>query len=209
MDLNNVFSFLGFAALLAIMPGPDNIFVLTQSLSKGWKTGVYITLGLSSGVLVHTTAAATGVSVVLYSYAPAFMAVKLIGAAYLLYLAYQATKEKPMGMNENEHDPAYGLNFIGLIKRGFLMNVLNPKVSLFFVALLPQFVQANGIAPFYQMIILGLLFMFESFLIFSAIAIIGGRFAEVLNQNRFWLATKWVKISVFVLLALKLALATK
>lgn len=206
MELVSLFSYLGFVFELAVMPGPDNIFVLSQSLSNGWRTGVYVSAGLCSGVLVHTLAAASGVTVVIYGYAPAFLTVKLLGAAYLLFLAFMAVSESPAVLPGASGGRVAGVAF-ALLKKGFLMNVLNPKVSLFFVALLPQFVHPTGFPIFLQMIVLGALFMLVSFLVFCSIALLGGRFSVLLNRNGFWIFTKWLKIIVFISIALKLALS--
>ncbi|PID48272.1 MAG: threonine transporter RhtB [Proteobacteria bacterium] len=206
MDISLVLSFLGASVLLALMPGPDNIFVLTQSLTRGQRNGIAISFGLSLGVLVHTTAAATGLSIVLKQSHIAFLVVKYLGAVYLFYLAFLATKEEPICMDENDGKTKEdGLVF--LIRKGFLMNVLNPKVTLFFIAFLPQFVSPNGFDIMLQMLILGLIFMIQAFVVFSSISILAGRLTKYLNSPRFWNISKWSKIIVLFILGLMLLLS--
>ena len=94
MTLETIISFLSASIILTIMPGPDNIFVLTESLTSGRRTGIAISLGLASGVLIHTLAAATGLSIIIRQSAVAFSVIKYIGAAYLFFLAYKAIRDK-------------------------------------------------------------------------------------------------------------------
>lgn len=210
MDLELVLSFLGASILLTLMPGPDNIFVLTESLTKGQRNGIAISIGLCSGVLVHTLAAATGLSIIIQKSALAFSVIKYLGALYLFYLAFKAYQDKAAPTNfssqatGNERERLFPL-----IKKGFLMNVLNPKVSLFFIAFLPQFVSTDGIRISFQMIVLGIIFMLQSLVIFGAIAVLSGRLTKYVNNPRFWKITKWGKVSVLALLGLALAISKK
>ena len=201
MNIELIFAFLGASILLALLPGPDLIYVLTESISRGHKRGIAIAIGLVSGVFVHTFAAATGISLLLQQSPFAFQIVQYAGALYLLYLAYRASQEKALALKLDSSTTKSEENYTQLIRKGFIMNVLNPKVSLFFIALLPQFVNPNGIAISIQMIILGLLFIFQSLSVFIILALLVGRFAPYLNQSRFWKITKWIKVVVFILLA--------
>lgn len=180
MDLTIYLSFIGVSLLLIIAPGPDNIFVMAQSISYGKKEGIATAFGLCSGVTIHTLAASIGLSAVLYQSNIAFSILKYLGAFYLLYLAYQAFRSSnevgTLAKPKKQTLPA-------LYRRGFLMNVLNPKVSLFFLAFLPQFIDKNGINVPLQMIILGLTFMILTLLVFSIIAIFAGSLGEKLLQN--------------------------
>ncbi|MGH1336689.1 MAG: LysE family translocator [Aureispira sp.] len=209
MELGLILSFLGMSILLSLMPGPDNIFILTESLTKGQRNGIVLSLGLSLGVLVHTIGAATGLSIVIQQSAMAFSMIKYLGAAYLLYLAYQAFKEKKTVLNFKSEDAGKESGLFFLIRKGFLMNVLNPKVSLFFIAFLPQFITENGFNVAFQMIILGLIFMLQAIIIFSAIAIFAGKLTKYINHPSFWKVTKWSKISVLSILAVTLAFSKK
>ncbi len=209
MELGLVVSFIGASILLSLMPGPDNIFVLTESLTKGQRNGIAISIGLSLGVLVHTIAAATGLSIVIQKSAIAFSVVKYFGAAYLFYLAYQAMKEKKTVLSLNTESDDKNTKFSYLIRKGFLMNVLNPKVSLFFIAFLPQFTTSTGFNITVQMIILGLIFMLQALLIFSSISSLSGKLTKYVKDPKFWKITKWSKISVLSILGLTLALSKK
>lgn len=191
------------------MPGPDNIFVLTESLTKGQRNGVAISTGLSLGVLVHTLAAATGLSIIIQQSALAFSVIKYLGAAYLFYLAYGAFQEKEPVLNLSQTSGSVKTRLLPLVRKGFLMNVLNPKVSLFFIAFLPQFVSPGGMSIPLQMIILGLIFMVQALIVFSLIAILSGTLTKYVNDPKFWKITKWSKIIVLVALGLSLFLAEK
>ena len=192
------------------MPGPDNIFVLTESLTKGKRNGIAISLGLSVGILIHTTAAATGISIIIQQSALAFSIIKYFGAAYLFYLAILAVKDKKPTIDlisgESQEKEQ---KFIKLMRKGFFMNVLNPKVSLFFIAFLPQFISNSGTNVTLQMLILGFIFMIQSTLLFSLLAILSGKLTKYLNSSKFWNITKWSKVGVLSLLSITLALAKK
>lgn len=205
MSSSIILSFIGASVALALMPGPDNIFVLTESLTKGYKRGVAISLGLSSGVLVHTVAAATGLSLVVQQSALAFSVIKYLGVAYLVFLAFKVAQEKaaPLSMDDKK-DISTKAYLWPSIKKGFFMNVLNPKVALFFIAFLPQFVTPNSLNITVQMIILGLVFSVLGLLIFSAVALLSGQLSPYVRQARFWLITKWGKVGVLLSLALVL-----
>ncbi|MFT6322010.1 MAG: threonine/homoserine/homoserine lactone efflux protein [Granulosicoccus sp.] len=209
MQIELILSFLLASVLLTFMPGPDNIFVLTESITKGQKNGIAISIGLCTGVLIHTLAAATGLSIVIQKSALAFSIIKYLGAAYLFYLAFMATKEKPMEVTLEKKSKEETFHLFPLIRKGFLMNVLNPKVSLFFIAFLPQFISQDGINITVQMIILGLIFMVQALVIFSLISILASRLTGYVNSAKFWKITKWSKVVVLSILGLTLALSGK
>ncbi len=208
MELNLILSFLGVSILLTIMPGPDNIFVLTESLTKGQRNGIAISLGLVSGIMIHTLAAATGLSIIIQQSAMAFSIIKYFGSAYLFYLAYQTIKDKKTNV-KLENNIGFEKSFFQLVRTGFLMNVLNPKVSLFFIALLPQFVSKSQVSVTLQMIILGFIFMIQALIIFILLSILSGKFSVYLNNSKFWKYTKWSKVVILFLLGLSLALTKR
>lgn len=181
MDIFVLLSFLGAAVLLTVMPGPDILFVIAQSISQNAKAGIATALGLCTGLLVHISAAIVGISAIIYSSATIFTIVKFAGAAYLLYLAFCAFRA-PANAIQLHKKPmiAYGK----LYKKGIIMNVLNPKVSIFFLALLPQFVQGNEQVPL-QMLILGLIFLVQAFIIFSTVSAIASQIRNWLTKNKF------------------------
>ena len=210
MELGLILSFIGASVILSLLPGPDNIFVLTESLTKGQRNGISISIGLSLGVLVHTIAAATGLSIIVQKSAIAFSIIKYFGAAYLFYLAYQAIKEnKPFINLSSSTINKQKERLLPLIRKGFLMNVLNPKVSLFFIAFLPQFITVNGINITFQMLILGFIFMVQALLVFGTISILSSKLTKYVNSPKFWIITKWSKVSVLSVLGLTLAISRK
>ena len=200
MDFNLLIAFTGSSVLLTIMPGPDNIFVLTQSITRGTKTGILISVGLVSGVIVHTIIAATGLSLLLQQSAFIFQSILYAGALYLLFLAYKAGQEKPISLEYSENSEDFP-GWQKLTRTGFFMNVLNPKVTLFFIAFLPQFVTQDGWSIPLQFSVLGLSFLTQSIIIFIIISFVAGRLRPYLNSPNFWMIAKWVKVSILVGLA--------
>jgi threonine/homoserine/homoserine lactone efflux protein len=182
MDFTLVMSFLGAAILLTLMPGPDILFVIAQSISQNKKAGIATALGLCSGLIVHITAATLGISAIIYQSALAFAVVKYAGATYLLYLAWQSFKEKETGFTINNNKP---LEYQSLYKKGILMNLLNPKVSLFFLALLPQFVNKSMGHITLQMFILGVVFLIQALVIFVAVSVFSEKLRHFLLTNSF------------------------
>ncbi|MCZ8523874.1 MULTISPECIES: LysE family translocator [Paenibacillus] len=178
MDPGYLISFTAVAVLLTLAPGPDLLFVIAQSLANGRRAGIATGLGLSTGVVAHTFAAALGLSALLYNSVVLFQLVKIAGAAYLLYLAWMAWREgtQASGLARPPVQPAWAL-----FRRGILMNVLNPKVSLFFLALLPQFVTPGGGQPAMQMLVLGALFLVQAMVIFTLVALCSGWLARKLT----------------------------
>lgn len=180
LDLQTILTFCAAAVLLALAPGPDNIFVLTQSAVHGKSAGMVTTLGLLTGVLVHTLAAALGVAAVFQTSQVAFAVLKYIGAGYLLFLAYKAFRAKGRGI-----DPHGGgkVSLRKLYFRGIIMSITNPKVSIFFLAFLPQFADPERGSMFFQFLELGALFILSGSLVFFAIAVCAGMLGEWLNKS--------------------------
>ena len=165
---------------LAIAPGPDIIFVLTQSVLYGFRAGLATTLGLVSGLLVHTTLVAVGVAAIIQASPVAFLLLKLAGAGYLLYLARLSLRAGALLAQGGQ------LEFLGygaLFRRGIVMNVSNPKVSLFFLAFLPQFCRPEQGSVALQVAQLGILFMLAALLVFGAVSLLGGRLASWFNRS--------------------------
>ena len=200
MELNNFLTFLIAAVSLTFLPGPDNMFVLTESLSRGFKRGLSLSLGLASGVLVHTLLAASGVALVLKEWPSLAFFIRLAGTGYLLYLAYSAWREKPESFQWQKPKNSSPKAFWSSYSKGFLMNVLNPKVTLFFLALLPQFVSSSAPwSSFMQMLVLGGTFMLQAALIFSLMAALASYFGSFLQSPIFW---RWSRILQIVILSL-------
>jgi threonine/homoserine/homoserine lactone efflux protein len=195
------------SVMLALAPGPDNIFVLTQSALYGRTSGLFVTLGLCTGLIVHTAAVAFGVAVIFQASTLAFNLLKILGACYLLYLAWLAFRAKATGMNTKQNNR---LGADKLYLRGIVMNVTNPKVSIFFLAFLPQFADpARGPLTF-QLILLGGVFIIATILVFGTIALSAGALGEWFSRSdKAQLIMNRVAGTVFVMLALKLAITER
>lgn len=207
LTLETLLTFCSASVLLALAPGPDNIFVLTQSAMRGKGSGLMVVLGLCTGLIGHTLAVTLGVAVIFQTSALAFTILKFIGAGYLAYLAwgaFRASTEKIEGRSGDAR------SYRKLYLRGIIMNITNPKVSIFFLAFLPQFADpARGVVVV-QMLLLGGLFILTTILVFGGIALLAGSLGEWLNHSR---RTQWVlnKVAgtVFLGLALKLVTAQR
>lgn len=206
MTLSTLLYFLGASMALTIAPGPDNIFVMTQGIARGRRAAIVTALGMCSGISVHTTAAAFGISAVFYSSAVAFTVVKWAGAAYLLFLAYRTLKERSAVRLATADDrPA-----AALFRRGFIMNVLNPKVALFFLAFLPQFVTPDTPHFPLRMLLLGAIFMVQAVVIFTLIGYFSGTIGTfILARPRLAQRFDWLTAGVFASLGIRLALAER
>lgn len=174
------FLFFGTALLLAFTPGPDSLFVLMQSASEGRKAGIFVVLGLCTGMLVHTAAVTLGLAALFAASAAAFTVLKFVGAGYLAYLAWQAFRA-PAGIRTGEGRTTGSAWQLYL--RGIVMNLTNPKVVLFFLAFLPQFVQPEAGSIAVQLAWFGLLAIVSTLLAFSAIAYLAGYFGEKLRRS--------------------------
>lgn len=180
----SLFSFLIAAILLTLTPGPDIIFVATKSLSQGARAGISVAAGLCTGVFFHTALAAFGVSIILRQSPFAFNALKVAGTLYLLWLAFQAFRHRNEGVgNAAGSTGGSRSRFSELYRTGILMNVLNPKVALFFLALLPQFVPEDAERPWLNMLVLGAVFSLQAFVIFSLVSRVAGALFSTLNSR--------------------------
>ncbi|HSH41169.1 MAG TPA: LysE family translocator, partial [Arenicellales bacterium] len=199
--------FFAASLMLGLAPGPDNLFVLTQSALQGRAAGLFVTAGLCTGLLVHTTAVAVGVAALIQSSMFAFTVLKFIGAGYLLYLAWQAFRASTEPMETGQGKV---LQPKRLYLRGIIMNVTNPKVSIFFLAFLPQFVDPARGPVIPQIIQLGLLFIVATVLVFGSVSILAGTFGQWLNRSeaarRF---LNWAAGFIFLGLAVRLAVAER
>ncbi len=206
MDSATLLCFLGASLALTIAPGPDNIFVLTQGITRGRKSAVITALGMCSGISVHTSAAAFGISAIFYSSAVAFNLVKYAGAAYLLYLACKTLKDRSAVKLSTADD----CGPMALFRRGFIMNVLNPKVAMFFLAFLPQFVTADTRHFPLRMLLLGFIFMAQAVIIFSLIGFFSGSIGSfILARPAIARRFDWLTAGVFASLGVRLALTER
>jgi threonine/homoserine/homoserine lactone efflux protein len=176
--------------LLNISPGPDTAYIIGRSIQLGRKAGVIAALGIGTGVLVHVTAAALGISALLATSATAFTAVKLLGAVYLVYIGTKILlgQWKPNRTQDSFVRPTASLSIV--FRQGFLTNVLNPKVALFFLAFLPQFIDAEASSRILAFVFLGLVFDFNGTLWNILVAWISARaasFVRGMDQVHRWI----------------------
>ncbi|WP_317931258.1 LysE family translocator [Halioxenophilus sp. WMMB6] len=199
------FSFFLASLLLALSPGPDNLYVLAQSLQAGARVGVAITLGLCSGLLVHTALVALGVAQFIGQRPWALALLALFGCGYLAYLAWGSWRSGVVVIDLNgSADEASQRSLASFYGRGVVMNLSNPKVLLFFLAFLPQFVPA-GVGAAGQIMVLGGLFITAALLVFITIAVMAARISRWLVGSRRWqLGVNRAVALVLTLLALRL-----
>ncbi|MCK4536212.1 MAG: LysE family translocator [Desulfuromonadales bacterium] len=203
LPLETLAPFFAASVLLCLAPGPDNIFVLTQSALRGRSAGLAVMLGLCTGLVGHSTAVALGVAVIFQTSALAFSMLKFIGAGYLVYLAWQAFRAPATPI---EASGSENLRLGKYYSRGIIMNITNPKVSIFFLAFLPQFADPLRGPISAQILMLGGVFIFATILVFGGIALLAGTLGEWLNRsNRIQKVMNRLTGAVFVALALKLA----
>tara|TARA_R110002049_G_scaffold283548_1_gene463615 strand:- start:2390 stop:3016 length:627 start_codon:yes stop_codon:yes gene_type:complete len=208
LNYDILYAFVSATALLAIFPGPDNIYVLTQSLVNGKKYGLATVSGLITGCLVHTTLLAFGVSALIKANDNLFLVIKFFGTAYLFYLAFKVYKSDANLVVSRKSAPKKSL--FSLFKQGFIMNVLNPKVALFFLAFFPGFLFSEELSAVIQFYILGLLFMLVSFLVFSLIAVLAGLISNYISKGpTVGIFLKWLQILVFLGLGIYILLSDK
>lgn len=202
LDLEILSAFFITSILLALVPGPDNLFVLTQSMLQGKKAGFIVVLGLCTGLLFHTFMVVVGVSVLFQTSIIAFTTLKIIGALYLLYLAWQLFKSSN---SKIETKKSHLIEYKKLYFKGIFMNITNPKVSLFFLAFLPQFTNINLGNISFQMLVLGILFILSTILVFGLIAFFSEKLAKNFNKsNNFQNILNKFTSFIFVVLAIKL-----
>ena len=218
-----MFEFFIAALVVAIAPGPDNLFVLAQSATHGTRAGICVICGLCTGIAVQTTLLIVGVSALIAASPVAFFVLQCCGAAYLLYLAYKSFQvragvvkiderretrdERNVGLDERrEGGESSGLSFRKLYLRGIIMNLTNPKAVLFALSFIPPAVRMDSaLSPSLQMAILGVEFVVATFIVFGSIAFLAGTVKNFLlsspkaNRN-----LNWFSGCVFVLLAIAL-----
>lgn len=206
MNYEILIGFVLATSALAISPGPDNIFVLALSLANGSKKGLAVVAGLMSGCLVHATLVAFGVSTLIRENASLFWVIKILGVAYLLYLTFLVFKSK--GSIEISKSTENTNDGWALFKKGFWMNVLNPKVTIFFLAFFPGFLFSESLNTVVQFYILAVLFILVSGSIFSSIALGAGTVSNYIAKTpKVGPFLKWLQIVVFIAMAIYLLLS--
>ena len=180
LSAETIIAFVTASVVLSLVPGPDNLFVMTHSALKGWRIGFYTTLGLCTGLIGHTVLVAIGVSVIFQTSAIAFNGLKIIGACYLLYLAWLSLQNKELNLGGNSNDNANRSYYL----TGVIMNLTNPKVALFFLVFLPQFVNTDNDNVTLQIFSLGVLFILSALCVFTSIAYLASLFEDILKKSK-------------------------
>ena len=204
-----MFEFFIAALVVAIAPGPDNLFVLAQSATHGTRAGICVICGLCTGIAVQTTLLIVGVSALIAASPVAFFVLQCCGAAYLLYLAYKSFQVRAgvVKLDERrEGGESSGLSFRKLYLRGIIMNLTNPKAVLFALSFIPPAVRMDSaLSPSLQMAILGVEFVVATFIVFGSIAFLAGTVKNfLLNSPKANRNLNWFSGCVFVLLAIAL-----
>ncbi len=205
IETDQLAAFIAASIVLIIFPGPDLIFLITQSLHKGIKAGLATALGLASGNLIHTLAVTFGLAIILQTNRHALIIIQSLGACYLLYLAYLAVANS----NQSNHEKSITHEqHVSFYIRGVLMNILNPKVALFFLSFLPQFISQHSTHAHTSMIFLGVVFTVLVIIIFSSVALITHQLKQysLLNilSHKFF---SWLCATVFIFISLHLLLS--
>jgi threonine/homoserine/homoserine lactone efflux protein len=197
-------SFTVAAAVLAVAPGPDNLFVLLQSAMYGARAGIFVTLGLCVGVFIQTMLAAFGVAAVVAASPTLLMIIQFAGAAYLLYLAWGAWRAPTGGSGDESASKYPRLTGFQLWRRGILMNITNPKVLIFFLAFFPQFI-VKGVTEaevMVQMLIMGMTFLICTLVVFCTVAWCAGTLADRLRSPKVQIILNKTSAVIFTVLAI-------
>lgn len=205
IGLSTLAVFVPASIALIVVPGPDSLYVLTRSISGGQWTGLSSALGTSTGVLVHTSLAVIGLSALLRTSAVAYTVVKYAGALYLLYLGLQTIRRKEefdLQMDDTD-DTDTGATY----RRGVVINTLNPKVAIFFLAFLPQFV-TPGSGAWLNMMVLGILYAVLTVFYLGILALSSSRLKAILTSRpRVTDVIRWAAGSIIIGFGVKLALS--
>lgn len=188
------------AIALNLTPGPDMAFILAQSISRGTKAGLTAALGIGCGCLIHITVAALGLAALLAAWPLAFTVIRYVGAAYLIWIAFNILRH-PVHFREAEPQMESGATF----RQGMLTNLMNPKVVLFFIAILPQFVAPGHVPAGLQLFLLGLSFNLSGTIVGCLVALGSGNLADRLRHTLvIGKILNAISASVMCLLALRL-----
>ena len=179
---------------LTLMPGPDILFVINQSLEDK-KSGLLVALGLCSGLVVHTLVLALGLSAIIEQNDNVIMFFKYFGSFYLFYLASQEFKKDRISTKRQKE------NFY---LRGVYMNLINPKVLIFFLAYFPNFLFSDTISISYQFIILGAIFILQALIVFSIVSLVSNRLTSILKVDAMNKKIVYLKSFIFVLIGLSI-----
>jgi threonine/homoserine/homoserine lactone efflux protein len=203
IPMDTLLMFLAAALAISLAPGPDMLFILANSLGQGTRAGLTAAFGMATGMLGHTAAAVLGLSALLAAAPVAFEIVRWAGAAYLVWLAIRSFRARSFGsIAAARHEP------LGRVfRQAVITNLLNPKVAMFYLAFLPQFVEPARSAPAIQLLVLAALLILVGLIIDSAVGIAGGRVRTlVTGSGVFARAMGWIPGCIYLGLATRLAL---
>jgi threonine/homoserine/homoserine lactone efflux protein len=207
LGINALWLFVISVLLLNITPGPDTAYIIGRSLQLGWRGGAVAALGIGCGCIVHVLGAAIGLSALLMASSAAFAAIKLIGAAYLLYTGVRTLLSRSLPGGGATELPDGAVSLRQVFWQGALTNALNPKVALFFLAFLPQFVDANSPHQALAFVLLGLIFVFNGTLWCLGVAAFAAKAAgRVKSSGRALLWINRVLGGLFVYLGVRVAM---
>lgn len=202
LSVDVLIGFIIASTLISYAPGPDNIFVLIQSILHGRKAGIIVTLGLCTGLLFHTVAVTLGVAAIFQASALAFTLLKIVGVVYLLYLAFISFRAAAAKVSMSEQSQ---LSAMQLYRRGILMSSTNPKLAIFFMAFLPQFADPAVGSLSQQLFTLSMVFIVVAFFVMSSVALLSGSLRGWIQDSELGQSIiNKVAGTVFVGLALKL-----
>lgn len=209
--IDHFIAFLSAGLLLNISPGPDMIYVATRSSTQGKMAGIVSSLGIATGSLVHILGAAVGLSAIIFYSTIAFQTIKWVGASYLVYLGAKAILKANNNGNDQKNTTTYSTTGLAKIyKKGILVNLLNPKVALFFLAFLPQFVDPKTSYFAVSVILLGLIFNFCGTVINIFVALFFAKLRTMLIGNPMFEKVKsWFTGVIYILLGIGIATSEK
>lgn len=184
--------------VLNLTPGPDIMYIVANGMSRGAKAGALSASGVGVGAIFHVVLAAVGITAILQTSELAFDVVRLLGASYLIWIGFKQLQNSASGLEVGESNAESNWTYFN---RGLITNILNPKVALFFIAFLPQFISIDSGSVITQILVLGLLFTANSLLINIVIGISAGKAGQRLMQSHNF--ANWInRISGFVLIGL-------
>lgn len=197
--------FLITSLVVVLIPGTGVIYTVSSGLFSGWRASIAAAVGCTAGILPHLAASALGLSTLLHLSALAFQVLKYAGTVYLLYLAWSMWRARGvLALNR----PSHGNGLLNIAGRGIVLNILNPKLSMFFWAFLPQFISQNAISPLQQMVVLSAVFMLMTLVIFILYGVLASGVSLCLTSSPnavLWLQRSFA--AIFAVLAAKLALS--
>ncbi|SVA14774.1 uncharacterized protein METZ01_LOCUS67628 [marine metagenome] len=199
MHLEVIITFIISSLALTISPGPDIVYVISQSFIRGKKAAIITSVGLTTGLLFHTLFVIIGLSLLLRENENIFFLLKILGSMYFIYLAFIVflNRNKKIEFDSNE------MKNIAFFKKGLLMNLLNPKVSIFFIALFPGFIFHDNLSSELQFLILGIIFWFQANLVFILVSIFSQKIKNFISSNKLFNNRKFIiEMCVYIFISI-------